>query len=144
MNKQVLSIEQMQHLQELGLELKETLLYWARAEDFNQRLKTFHYGKWYLQKGDKAQVVGLSHWEFIPAFTLQDVLDALPGNISYNEKYYHLTVDLDAKNIYYGTTFGFDLLKVFIYMKKVFIIDAAYSLLCWCIENGYIKTEGGE
>lgn len=34
-------------------------------------------------KGNNAQTVGLMHWEFIPAYTLQDVLDALP-------KYYHI------------------------------------------------------
>lgn len=32
MTKQVLSIEQMRHLQELGLELKETMLYWVVYE----------------------------------------------------------------------------------------------------------------
>ena len=71
----------MQHLQELGLELKETLLYWARCVENDHRLKSLDYGKWYLQKGNKAQVVGLSHWEFIPAYTLQDVLDALPKSL---------------------------------------------------------------
>ena len=31
--KQVLDIKQMQHLQELGLKLGATLLYWARETD---------------------------------------------------------------------------------------------------------------
>ena len=74
--KQVLDIKQMQHLQELGLEPKDTLLYWGRGIDYDHRLKSFDYGKWYLQKGNKAQVAGLSHWEFVPTYTLQDVLDA--------------------------------------------------------------------
>lgn len=77
MSKQCLDVHQMQHLQELGLEMKETMLYWARCVDNNPRAAT-HYGKWVLIKGNNAQTVGLMHWEFIPAYTLQDVLDALP------------------------------------------------------------------
>lgn len=26
--------------------------------------------------------------------------------------------------------------------KSENIIDVAYDMLCWCIENGYIKKEG--
>ena len=40
MSKQVLDIEQMQHLQELGMELKETLLYWCRIHDSRPRAAT--------------------------------------------------------------------------------------------------------
>lgn len=80
-SKQILDVQQMQHLQELGLKLKETMLYWCRCVEMNQRLKCFDYGKWYLQKGNKSQIAGLSHWEFVPAYTLQDVLDVLPIQI---------------------------------------------------------------
>ena len=132
-SKQVLDVQQMQHLQELGVKLKETMMYWTNLHKEKQ--------DWFMTGNPVGRLYAD---ECLPAYTLQDVLDALPGNISYNEKYYYLTVDLDAKNIYYGTTFGFDLLKGFIYKKKGCLIDSAYSMLCWCIENGYIKTEGGE
>ena len=89
MSKQCLDVQQMQHLQELGLKLKETMLYWARCVDNNPRAAT-HYGKWVLIKGNNAQTVGLMHWEFIPAYTLQDVLDALPESIDE----YCLIIDL--------------------------------------------------
>ena len=131
-SKQILSIEQMKQLQKLGLNTTGASMCWIKTPKGRD-----------LAFNDEWTGRRESFLDPVPAYTLQDVLDALPGNISYNEKYYYLTVDLDAKNIYYGTTFGFDLLKGFIYKKKGFLIDAAYSMLCWCIENGYIKTEGG-
>lgn len=131
-SKQVLSIEQMKQLQKLGLNTIGASMCWIKTPKGRD-----------LAFNDEWTGRRESFLDPVPAYTLQDVLDALPGNISYNEKYYYLTVDLDAKNIYYGTTFGFDFLKGFIYKKKGFLIDVAYSMLCWCIENGYIKTEGG-
>ena len=132
-SKQILSIEQMKQLQELGLDTSNSNMYWLSYNGISVSIpRNFH-----LPTSDNDYVI-------CDAYTLQDVLDALPGNISYNEKYYYLTVDLDAKNIYYGTTFGFDLLKGFIYKKKGCLIDAAYSMLCWCIENGYVNTDNSK
>lgn len=134
MTKQVLSILQMKHLEELGMDTIGASMCWSKTPTGRE-----------LVINDGLLIGERKYGMYpIPTYTLQEVLDALPGNISYNEKYYYLTVDLDAKNIYYGTTFGFDLLKGFIYKKKGCLIDAAYSMLCWCIENGYIKTERGE
>ena len=142
MNGQVLSIEQMQHLQELGLKLKETMLYWARCVDNNPRAAT-HYGKWVLIKGNNAQTVGLMHWEFIPAYTLQDVLDALPDFI--NE--YCLIIDMSFGVIRYDnlTRKNNPVLKeTYFNDEGNTLIDAAYEMLCWCIENGYVKTNKEE
>ena len=139
--KQVLDIKQMQHLQELGLKLKETMLYWARCVDNNPRAAT-HYGKWVLIKGNNAQTVGLMHWEFIPAYTLQDVLELLPKEIKPAEKRHWLRIDLADECIYYYHE-TIDLMerrdKVFSYYGEE-LIDAAYNTLCWCIENGYVES----
>lgn len=126
MTKQMLSIEQMQHLKELGLELKETMMRWQLANP---------QGKWVLVPSNMAnlKVIG------IPAYTLQDVLDALPDFI--NE--YCLIIDMSFGVIRYDnlTRKNNPILK-----EKYFndedneLIDAAYSLLCWCIENGYVET----
>ena len=141
MAKQTLSIEQMQHLQELGLELKETMLYWARCVDNNPRAAT-HYGKWVLIKGNNAQTVGLMHWEFIPAYTLQDVLDALPKDISKDgcTWYASLYIDFENNRIAYGNTdrYGFEIYHEIMIEKD--LIDAAYSLLCWAIDNKFVET----
>ena len=143
MSKQCLDVQQMQHLQELGLELKETMQYWARCVDNNPRAAT-HYGKWVLIKGNNAQTVGLMHWEFIPAYTLQDVLDALPKNVSSNGKAYYLNVDLCVGYVCYDRRMEDNLLVGVSFAKTGCLIDAAYSMLCWCIEQGYVEPNKNE
>ena len=145
MTKQVLDVQQMQHLQELGLELKETILYWARCVDNNPRAAT-HYGKWVLIKGNNSQSIGLMHWEFIPAYTLQDVLDALPKDISKDgcTWYASLYIDFENNRIAYGNTdrYGFEIYHEIMIEKN--LIDAAYSMLCWAIENKFVETNKNE
>ena len=143
MSKQCLDVQQMQHLQELGMELKETMQYWARCVDNNPRAAT-HYGKWVLIKGNNAQTVGLMHWEFIPAYTLQDVLDALP-------KYYPIAnIRLTKLSIRVHTTKEWEI--GYVYTDKLSkyayqcckteknLIDAAYELLVWCVDNKFVET----
>ena len=140
-SKQILDVHQMYHLQELGLEMKETMLYWARCVDNNPRAAT-HYGKWVLIKGNNAQTVGLMHWEFIPAYTLQDVLDSLPKDISKDgcTWYASLYIDFENNRIAYGNTdrYGFEIYHEIMIEKD--LIDAAYSLLCWAIDNKFVET----
>ena len=146
MSKQCLDVQQMQHLQELGLELKETMLYWARCVDNNPRAAT-HYGKWVLIKGNNAQTVGLMHWEFIPAYTLQDVLDALPKEITYENKRCWASIDLEDGLIgYYYENYSLYYKWAYfeVVMKDESIIDAAYELLVWTIEQGYVETNKNE
>lgn len=146
MGKQTLSIEQMQHLKELGLELKETVLYWGRCVDNNPRAAT-HYGEWVLTKGNSAQTVGLMHWEFVPAYTLQDVLEELPKFIINEKKELaKLIIDFGTESIGYffnKNENGPDSDKQEGPKREGIdtLIDAAYELLCWCIENGYINIK---
>ena len=142
MSKQYLDVQQMQHLQELGLELKETMLYWARCVDNNPRAAT-HYGKWVLIKGNNAQTVGLMHWEFIPAYTLQDVLDALPDFIDE----YCLIIDMSFGVIRYDNLKRKDspiLKETYFNDEDKYLIDAAYSMLCWAIEHKLVDTNKKE
>lgn len=145
MSKQVLDVQQMQHLQELGLEMKETMLYWARCVDNNPRAAT-HYGKWVLIKGNNAQTVGLMHWEFIPAYTLQDILDILPKDISREGCTWSASLYIDYENnrIAYGNTDrdGFEIYHEIMIEKD--LIDAAYSMLCWVIDNKFVETNKNE
>ena len=144
--KQVLSIKQMRHLQELGLNLGETLLYWCRIHDNRPRAAT-RYGKWILCKGHNQPTVSICGWEYVPAYTLQDVLELLPKEIKPAEKRHWLRIDLADHCLYYYHE-GADLVehrdKVFLYGEGEEMIDAAYNALCWCIENGYVVTEKEE
>ena len=142
MSKQCLDVQQMQHLQELGLEMKETMLYWARCVDNNPRAAS-HYGKWVLIKGNNAQTVGLMHWEFIPAYTLQDVLDALPDFIDE----YSLIIDIAFGVIRYDNLKWKDspiLKETYFNDEDKYLIDAAYEMLVWCIENKFVETNKNE
>ena len=145
-SKQVLDVQQMQHLQELGLEMKETMLYWARCVDNNPRAAT-HYGKWVLIKGNNAQTVGLMHWEFIPAYTLQDVLDALPNRI-YDKGAFYLgcyDIMIDEHDICYAKWCGSEIESTYVEIEiKDNLIDAAYELLVWAIENKFVETNKTE
>lgn len=132
--KQVLDIKQMQHLQELGLELKETMMRWQLANP---------QGKWVLVPSNMAnlKVIG------IPAYTLQDILGILPTELKPAKTRYWLRIDLFDECIYYY----YDDCNLVEHRKKVFgydgidgLIDAAYEMLCWCIEQGYVTNKEGK
>lgn len=88
--KQVLSFEQMKHLQELGL---------------------YH------------------------IYTLQDILDKLPCFIGKEV----LTIQklADSYTCLYMEPYTRSIIKI---TESKELIDAAYDMLCWCIENGYVKV----
>lgn len=129
----------MQHLQELGLNLGETLLYWAREIATEPRAANY-YGKWIIVKWKGQASVGMTRWEYIPAYTLQDVLDALPATVLHDKKIYELDINMCNESIEYVRTLVDDVL-VGLRFTQISLIDAAYSILCWCIEKKYIKTE---
>ena len=137
MSKQVLDIEQMQHLQELGMELKETLLYWCRIHDSRPRAATNN-GKWTLCKGKNNPCVAIQHREYIPAYTLQDVLDKLPKQIGF-EYIYDLCILPESISYiqFIGGEINDTMYEIPINGK---LLDAAYEMLCWCIKEGYVQT----
>ena len=138
MTKQTLSIEQMQHLQELGLKLKETMLYWVVYE-------VGHENNFVTTKENAMEVIDES-CGMLPAYTLQDVLDALPKDISKDgcTWYASLYIDFENNRIAYGNTdrYGFEIYHEIMIEKD--LIDAAYSLLCWAIDNKFVETNKNE
>ena len=133
MSKQCLDVHQMQHLKELGLELKETMMRWQLANP---------QGKWVLVPSNMAnlKVIGF------PAYTLQDVLDALPAEIIKDKKRCWLSVDLADKTIEYYNEYAMYMRRsvYFEFYKSSSLIDAAYSMLCWAIENKFVETNKTE
>ena len=133
MSKQCLDVQKMQHLQELGLELKETMLYWVVYE-------AGHENNFVTTKENAMEVIDES-CGMLPAYTLQDVLDALPEYIYDSTEQYLLEINMFFKYIRYSrfndvlTKRNFD---------RTPIIDAAYELLVWCIENKFVETNKNE
>ena len=137
--KQVLDVQQMQHLQELGLELKETMLYWVVYE-------AGHENNFVTTKENAMEVIDES-CGMLPAYTLQDVLDALPIEIKYKDKRCWLCIELADEMIgYYYENARFE--HRWVYYEVVMIdeslIDSAYSVLCWAIDNKFVETDKNE
>ena len=133
-------MQQMQHLQELGLELKETMLYWVVYE-------AGHENNFVTTKENAMEVIDES-CGMLPAYTLQDVLDALPefyhiANIGWTKLSIrvHTTKEWEIGYVYT------DELSKYAYGCRILskeLIDAAYELFCWCVEWGFVETNKNE
>lgn len=122
-SKQVLSIEQMKHLQELGLDTSDASMCveWRELDE------------------SKKVVVSLdadTYYDYYhETYTLQDIINKLPESILIYDLYIFkqaglwvfLYIDVDDETFHTETMPG--------------IIDAAYYMLCWCIEKGYVKVK---
>ena len=136
-SKQILDVQQMQHLQELGMKMDyDTLYRYVKFEDTDWLLKPF----------SDLNIIGIS-FKYIPAYTLQDVLDILPTEIKPAERRFWLRIDLSDECLYYY----YDDCNLVEHRKKVIgydgidgLIDAAYELLVWCIENKFVETNKNE
>lgn len=123
--KQVLSVEQMKHLQELGLDTSDGSMCWCYALSYKEDVIN--------QKRDSA------FWEIIPTYTLQDILDKMPRYINV----FCITYKLCVEPLFAGPwaiSYQRGISEPFIFKVAGNLLDAAYEMLCWCIENGYIKT----
>ena len=132
MKKQALSIEQMNHLRKLGLDTRDASLCWTQDPD----------GEIYTLGIHDEFCYESSCMEPVPAYTLKDVLDKLPSTLCVNRVLYWLCIDMADERISYHTyewkIFG----NAYSWKEKPLIV-AAYELLVWCIEEGYVKTKGG-
>ena len=135
MTKQVLDVQQMQHLQELGLDTSNASMCWIKTP--NGRDLTFN---------DEWVNFEESILDPVLAYTLQDVLDALPKDISKDgcTWYASLYIDFENNRIAYGNTdrYGFEVYHEIMIEKD--LIDAAYSMLCWAIDNKFVETNKNE
>ena len=135
-SKQVLDVQQMQHLQELGLDTSNASMCWIKTP--NGRDLTFN---------DEWVNLEESILDPVLAYTLQDVLDALPIEIKYKDKRCWLCIELaDGMIGYYYENARFE--HRWVYYEVVMIdeslIDAGYKLLCWAIDNKFVETNKNE
>ena len=134
MKNQVLSILQMQHLKELGVDtskasaiiykISETETYCGYAREV---ILIEGYVEDYIDK--------------VETFTLQDIIELLPKEFKDDDYTYLLTmyINVNTWTICYSMSDEFDYHKEF---ESESLLDAAYQMLCWCAENGQLK--GGE
>lgn len=135
MNDQVLTIEQMRHLKELGVDTSKGSMYWHKITNTTTNKVE---NDWYIDINptvDLPQLTLISRkLETIQTFTFQDIFDLLPKNItSKDNNKVCLEIVFPNNNkweIFYG------LIKSFFDEK---LINAAYKMLVWCAENDYIN-----
>lgn len=124
MSKQCLYIQQMQHLKELWLDTSNASMCWVLT---NKKPYLSFYNKEHPIDDDKV----------VAAFTLQDILDLLPTEIEKENRNYQLEMFRNPQR-YFVSYYWLD--NLLISLNEVEFIDAAYEMLCWCIVNGYVKT----
>lgn len=132
MSKNVLSSEQMKYLQELGVDTSKASMCWVV------------YGQGITDdvlciKGEESLYTDAYSYN-IPTFTLQDILEILPKEIECEEETipYHLEIAFD------GDAWDVSYTRNFYTLQYIFddsFIDAAYKMLVWVIENGFLGKE---
>lgn len=130
-SKQVLSIEQMQHLQELGLDTSNASMYWLSYNGVSVAIPiNFH-----LPTSDNDYVI-------CNAYTLQDVLDALPKSLEIGKSKYEISIYMIGGKwaVDYYSEKDADIQSG----ECENLIDAVYSRLCWAIENKFVETNKNE
>ena len=128
MKNQVLSIEQMQRLKELGVDIQPTgtcLMYTSDSSD-----------KYYLKYGESTCE------DDVKAFTLQDIIELLPKKIRDFELNWYMH-NMIIRYDYYNSFDGIDVLSgsSFGFCDNNSFLESAYEMLIWVAENGYLKTK---
>lgn len=121
MKNQVLSIEQMQHLKELGVDTSGASMmyhFWVDKK----------YKNCFLLSADTATPYDS---ENVPTFTLQDMLEMIADI----PDFYKIKIAHEEDD---GWCFGvFGKIK-YINDDQTNLLDLAYQTLCWCAKNNYI------
>lgn len=121
----------MKHLQELGLDTSNASMCWIKDTEGNQHLSVHD-----------EYCYEASLMNPVPAYTLQDVLDALPNRII-DEKGFDYFLAIHIYNNIWNVVYSLynEILVTINYFNSECLIDAAYEMLCWCIENGYVENK---
>ena len=128
--EQVLGIEQMKHLQELGVDTSDASMAYYNTSRDNQS------DKWILGIANiKVASVMLSNGitEMEPAYTTGDLIEKLPKNIDGS----NLLIEFCASDLGYGDwdcgeLYGINAQQKF---NDKSLKEALYDLLCWVAEN---------
>ena len=146
MEKRVLDIDQCKELLALGLDMSDASCMFTAVVDnsYNPKswLITYINNPTPLHILREKYPLHFKEGNVYYTYTLQDILEKLPKFIDYSEdKCYHLDIDFSMNEISYYTYLYDDGLVSFDYEN---LLDGAFELLKWCIENGYINRDNNE
>ena len=114
--EQVLSIEQMKHLQELRVDTSDASMCWAGNDVVPNNGAAFDLG-----------------YDGIPTYTTGDLIEKLPKFIGD----YRLLIDWDSEIVYYQDWSGEEVLDhigEYSFTDRP-IVNTLYDCLCWVAEN---------
>ena len=135
--EQVLAIEQMKYLQELGIDTSDASMYWVRAKRIigKQRNNVLdnEMGKWRLSLSKN--IVHSVDWavESVPTYTIGDLIEKLPKSDNSGD----LLIEYRNSELGYGVwdwgeLYGINAQQNF---KDKPLKNALYDLLCWLAEK---------
>ena len=137
--EQVLSIEQMKDLQELGVDTSDASMYWVRAKRITGEQKNNcidrDMGKWKLSLSKSMDLPAAWELESVPTYTIGDIVEKLPKNIdSWNDN--RLVIEGDENTDYWYVVYKNRYEDAEIeYFDSENLLTALYNLLCWVAEN---------
>ena len=125
--EQVLSREQMAHLQELGIDTSDASMAWFMSPKTNQ---------WKIKVKNNFShelLLRLSPERYIPTYTIGDLLEKLPKIVNGDS----LLIEFYASDLGYGNWESCELYEITAQQnfKDKPLKDALYNLLCWLEEN---------
>lgn len=121
--KQVLSVEQMLHLKKLGLDTSNGSMCfeWNESDSDNMVVTS--------------PDADTNYDYYHETYTLQDILNKLPCFIG--NQVLIIKKFVDSYTCLYMEPYTRSMINI---TESKEPIDAAYEMLCWCIENRYVKV----
>lgn len=129
MEQQVLSIKQMRHLQELGVDTSKAKMAWYAIDETKPN--------WFNELNIRDEVFD-KNYPSVPTFTLQDMLEMMPKEILADGGKYLLLICVLHKQ----WVVGYDGMDSFVARKN--LIYALYNRVCWLAEKGLLKGGNDE
>ena len=136
--EQVLRIEQMKHLQELGVDTSDASMYWVRAKRIigKQRNNCLDndMDKWGLSLSKS--IVHSVDWavESVPTYTIGDLIEKLPKSIDLGFGEYDLELSIKGEYVEVQYENDYDDCTPF-FCSNLSLIESLYRILCWLAEN---------
>ena len=149
MKDQVLSIDQMRHLRDLGVDTQEaSIVHLFKDEEGNyidyDKAEALREEIVVLDRYYDAEMGNYDHSLRMDygVFTLQDLLNIIPPRVSSgSNEVFSLRIErcIDEWGVYYGTTEDSDGSKLFTPICRNTLLEAAYEMLYYFAENNLLK-----
>ena len=125
-NEQVLSIEQMKHLQELGVDTSDASMCWLKYTGTDGVVR-------YLINANDISCHVMPFMEAFPTYSIGDLIEKLPKSTDFGD----LLIEFCNSDLGYGDwdcseLYGIEARQNF---KDKPLKNALYDLLCWVAEN---------